>query len=57
MHLNISADKSPPVSVMYVKDLKHYTDSIAMKLDLQGKLQYDNFHGNICSLATKGEST
>ena len=57
MHLNISAGKSLQISVMYVKDLKQYTDSIAMNLDLQGKLQYDNFDGNLCSLATKGEST
>ena len=38
MHLNISAGKSLQISVMYVKDLKQYTDSIAMNLDLQGKL-------------------
>ena len=54
MHLNISASKSLQISVMYVKDLKQYTDSIAMNL---GKLQYDNFDGNLCSLVTKWEST
>ena len=47
MYLNISADKSQQVSVMYVKDLKQYIHSIVKNLDLQGKLQYDNFDGNI----------
>ena len=47
MYLNISADKSQQVSVIYVKDLKQYTHSLVMNLDLQGKLQYDNFSGNI----------
>ena len=44
MHLNISKDKSQQVSVMYVKDLKQYINSIVKNLDLQGNLQYDNFH-------------
>ena len=47
MHLNISADKSQQVSVMYVKDLKQYIHSIVKNLDSQGKLQYDNFDDNL----------
>ena len=47
MHLNISADKSQQVLVMYVKDLKQYIHSIVKNLDLQGKLQYDNFDDNL----------
>ena len=47
MYLNISAGKLQQVSVMYVKDLKQYIHSIVKNLGLQGKLQYDNFDGNI----------
>ena len=47
MHLNISVDNSQQVSVMYVKDLKQYIHSIIKNLDLQGKLQYDNFDDNL----------
>ena len=52
MRLNISSDKSQQVSVMYVKDLKQYIDSIVKNLDLQGKLQYNNFDGNLWLLFT-----
>ena len=47
MYLNISGDKSQQISVMYVKDLKQYIHFIVNNLDLQRKLQYDNFDGNI----------
>ena len=47
MQLNISADKSQQVSVMYVKDLNQYIHSIVKNLNLHRKLQYDNFHGNL----------
>ena len=56
MQLNISADKSQQVSVMYVKDLKQYIHSIVKNLNSHRKLQYDNFHGNLWLLlaANKG---
>ena len=38
MHLNISAGESLQISVMYVKDLKQYTDSIAMNFGLARKI-------------------
>ena len=36
IYLNISADKSQQVSVMYVKDLKQYIHSIVKSLELLG---------------------
>ena len=47
MYLNISADKSQQVPVMYVKNLKQYIHSIVKNVDLHIRIQYDNFDGNI----------
>ena len=52
---NISADKSQQVSVMYVKDLQQYFGFIVKNLDLQGKLQHDNFNDNLWLLFTGDE--
>ena len=60
MHLNISADKSQQVSVMYVKNLKKYIHSIVKNLYLQKKncsMIISMAISGFCSLATKGQCT
>ena len=50
MHFDISEDKSQQVLVMYVKDLKQYIHSTVKNLDLQEKIEYDHFNGNLLLL-------